>query len=160
MEYLKDLNATQAAIRAGYSEKTAKSVGQENLTKPDIANRISEAKAERSDRTKVSADWLLSQLFQEAVADVADLYNEATGALKPVHEWPKIWRQGLVSGVDISELNVDGQVIGQVAKVKLADRTRIKELIGKHVDVNAFKEQVEHKGLEAPQIIINRPNGD
>ncbi len=45
-EYLKDLNATQAAIRAGYSEKTARATGSENLSKPDIADRIAELKAE------------------------------------------------------------------------------------------------------------------
>ena len=41
-EYLVDLNACQAAIRAGYSKKTAKAIGHENLTKPDVANRIAE----------------------------------------------------------------------------------------------------------------------
>lgn len=50
-EYLIDLNATQAAIRAGYSPDTAKSIGSENLTKPDIQARIAKAMAERSKRT-------------------------------------------------------------------------------------------------------------
>jgi len=159
-EYLVDLNATQAAIRAGYSEKTARSQGQRLLTDVDIQEAITSGKGERSERTKIDADWLLAHLADEAVADMADLYEEDTGALKPIHKWPKIWRQGLVAGVDVNELNVEGKTIGQTVKIKLADRTRIRELIGKHVDVSAFSERIEHKGLEAPQIIINRPNGD
>ena len=92
-EYLIDLNATQAAIRAGYSEATAKDIGCENLAKPNIKSAIDKALKERSERTKIDADWLLRRLAAEAEADLADIYDRATGALKPVHEWPKIWRQ-------------------------------------------------------------------
>ena len=52
-EYLIDLNATQAAIRAGYSPETAYSIGQENLKKPELHTRISRAMAERSKRTGI-----------------------------------------------------------------------------------------------------------
>jgi phage terminase small subunit len=55
-EYLIDLNATQAAIRAGYSEKTAYSIGNENLSKPEIAKAIETAQQERSQRTEITAD--------------------------------------------------------------------------------------------------------
>ena len=58
-EYLIDLNATQAAIRAGYSPDTAKSIGSENLTKPDIKAQIARAMAERSRRTGVNADRVI-----------------------------------------------------------------------------------------------------
>ncbi|MGU3387264.1 terminase small subunit [Methylobacterium sp. D53M] len=58
-EYLVDLNATQAAIRAGYSEATAYSIGNENLSKPEIAEAIATAQAARSERTKVTADEVL-----------------------------------------------------------------------------------------------------
>lgn len=58
-EYLIDLNATQAAIRAGYSEKTARAIGSENLIKPDIQARLQELMSERNRRTDVDADWVL-----------------------------------------------------------------------------------------------------
>ena len=58
-EYLIDLNATQAAIRAGYSEKTAKEIGCENLTKPNIAVFIQELMANREQRVETDADWVL-----------------------------------------------------------------------------------------------------
>lgn len=61
-EYLIDLNATQAAIRAGYSEHTATAIGHENLSKPDIADQIAELKAERSAETKITAAWVMERL--------------------------------------------------------------------------------------------------
>ncbi len=61
-EYLVDLNATQAAVRAGYSEKTAYSVGHENLKKPEVAAAIQEAMEVRSQRTEIAQDWILEQL--------------------------------------------------------------------------------------------------
>ena len=65
-EYLIDLNATQAAIRAGYSEKTAKSIGQENLTKPDIQECIQKQLDQRSERTEITADRVLQALAEIA----------------------------------------------------------------------------------------------
>lgn len=58
-EYLVDLNATQAAIRSGYSKKTAASIGDENLRKPEIASAIRKAKETRSKRTQVNQDYVL-----------------------------------------------------------------------------------------------------
>ena len=61
-EYLVDLNATQAAIRAGYSEKTAYSIGQENLKKPEVAEAVIAAQAERSERTEITQDYVLTSI--------------------------------------------------------------------------------------------------
>ncbi len=59
LEYLIDLNATQAAIRAGYSVKTAKDIACENLAKPNIQARIAEAMKERAEKTKIDAAYVL-----------------------------------------------------------------------------------------------------
>lgn len=58
-EYLVDLNATQAAIRAGYSKETAQQMGSENLSKPVIAEMIQSLMAERSQRVQIDADYVL-----------------------------------------------------------------------------------------------------
>lgn len=65
-EYLKDLNATQAAIRAGYSAHTAYSIGQENLNKPEIKQAIDAAMSERQQRTAITADYVLHSLHEIA----------------------------------------------------------------------------------------------
>lgn len=144
-EYLIDYNATQAAIRAGYSEKSAYKSGYENTKKPPIAEAIAKAMERRSDRTQIDADWLLTRLADEAEADLADILDEG-GSVRPVSEWPKIWRQGLVAGIDVeTRATGDGPEV-TIRKVKLSDRIRRLDLIGKHVDVQAFRERVEHSG--------------
>ena len=65
-EYLVDLNATQAAIRAGYSEKTARSQGQRLLTNVDIAMAIEAGQTERSERTEVTQDYVL-EVIRETI---------------------------------------------------------------------------------------------
>ena len=67
-EYLIDLNATQAAIRAGYSARTAKAIASENLTKPYIAAEIAAAFAARSERTEVTQDRVIEELALIAFA--------------------------------------------------------------------------------------------
>lgn len=148
-EYLIDLNATQAAIRAGYSARTANVQAVEIMSRPRVKAAIDAAKLERSAETKIDAAWVLKRLALEADADLADIYFE-NGAIKPVHEWPKIWRQGLVAGVEHVEVkDSEGNATGDVVvKVKISDRVRRLELIGKHVGVNAFQDQVKIAGVE------------
>ena len=149
-EYLVDLNATQAAIRAGYSSKRADAMGHENLRKPVVAAALKERMDKRAERTQIDADWMLKRLAQDATADVADLYDE-NGNLRPVHEWPMAWRTGLVAGIDTVQERIGTDEEGKpefatVRKVRLADRTKLLELIGKHIDVGAFKDRIEHSG--------------
>lgn len=149
-EYLIDLNATQAAVRAGYSEKTAQQMGAENLSKPMVKAAIDSAIKSRTIETQIDANWVLRRLAAEADADVNDLYDE-TGAIKPVREWPLIWRQGLVAGIKHQELrDSEGNRTGEyIVDIKISDRIRRLELIGKHVRVNAFQDTVNHVGLDA-----------
>ena len=69
-EYLIDLNATQAAIRAGYSKKTAQRIGSENLSKPLIAAAVAAGQAERAKRTEIDADYVLT-----AIKDTIEQYR-------------------------------------------------------------------------------------
>lgn len=71
-EYLIDLNATQAAIRAGYSRKTAYSIGQENLTKPEIQEAIQVENDKRSGRTQITQDYVLQKLKEIADKPASD----------------------------------------------------------------------------------------
>mgnify|MGYP002712675463 CR=1 FL=1 len=150
-EYLMDLNATQAAIRAGYSEATAHVQGPRLLDNVAVREFLSASGQKRSERTQIDAAWMLKRLAEEAEADVADLYDE-DGKLKPVKDWPKIWRQGLVAGLK-TQVSEDGVAI---IDVKLSDRIRRLELIGKHVAVNAFQDVVQHKGLEGLAARLDR----
>jgi phage terminase small subunit len=81
-EYLIDVNATQAAIRAGYSKKTAHVIGTENLRKPAIAAAVAEAQADRTERTNITQDYVLESIFAAMErCKQADSFN-ATGVFK------------------------------------------------------------------------------
>lgn len=136
-EYLIDLNGKEAAIRAGYSAKTAKELAYKLMHSPAVLAAIKKTMDERARRVKVDADWVLRRLHDEATADIAQLYDDA-GNLLPVKQWPMVFRQGLVVGVDIE----DDQGV-KVRKIKMLDRTKTIELLGKHVGVGAFKERIE-----------------
>lgn len=142
-EYLIDLNGTQAALRAGYSEKTAGRQACELLEKTHIAEAIAEAKAKRSIKTSIDATYVLNRLVEIDQMDVADILDDA-GNMLPVRDWPKCWRQ-TISGLDVNEI-LSGDVATVIKKIKWPDKVKNLELIGKHVDVQAFKDQVGLSG--------------
>ena len=148
-EYLIDLNATQAAIRSGYSEKTAKSIGQENLTKPDIQKAIEEAQNKRQEQTQIDAAYVLKRLVEIDQMDVLDIMDD-DGNVKPLRDWPKIWRQ-YISNIETISMD-DGE--GWLKKIKWPDKVKNLELLGKHVSVGAFKDKIEHTGPNGGDINV------
>ena len=146
-EYLVDLNGTQAAIRAGYSPKTAKQQGARLLTNADVKAAVDAAIAARSERVQIDADYVLRRLYEMAEADRADLYDDA-GNLLPVKEWPGVWRKGMVTGIEIEALyegrGEEREQVGHVKKIRTETPLAILQTLGKHVRVNAFREQVGH----------------
>jgi len=138
-EYLIDLNATQAAIRAGYSEKTACAIGTENLRKPNIAIFITEMKTKRSEDTRIDAAWVLKEMKSIHELDVIDICA-CDGSLLPLSDWPKPWRI-YISGLDLSEVKIGDDINAVIKKIKWPDKAKNLEMIGKHVDVQAWNEK-------------------
>lgn len=81
-EYLVDLNATQAAIRAGYSVDSARQMASENLSKPYIQAAISEARKAQQERTGITADKVLAEIASIAMADPRELVEVKTGCCR------------------------------------------------------------------------------
>lgn len=136
-EYLIDLNATQAAIRAGYSLDTAKSIGSENLTKPDIQARIAKAMAERSRRTGVNADRVVMELAKIAFVNAKDVIDPDTATVRP-DALPE--DTAAIQSVKVKTFGEDGLE----REVKMADKLRALELLGRHLGM--FKDKVELSG--------------
>ncbi|VEJ54617.1 terminase small subunit [Pragia fontium] len=142
-EYIVDLNATQAAIRAGYSEKTAQEQSSRLLSNVMIQSRIAELNADRLERVRIDADYVLNRLVEIDQMDVLDILTDS-GDLKPVADWPKAWRTTL-SGLEVTAMMGDGDSAALLKKIKWPDKVKNLELLGKHISVQAFKEQVEQK---------------
>ncbi|KVI87421.1 terminase [Enterobacter hormaechei subsp. steigerwaltii] len=149
-EYIKcPENQTQAAINAGYSHKTAGKFASQNMRDERVKKRIAELMEERNKRMRVSADYVLMRLVEIDQMDVIDILDDE-GGLKPISQWPKVWRTSL-SAMDINRIRMAGKddeddIESTLQKIKWPDKVKNLELIGKHVDVNAFKERLEVSG--------------
>lgn len=143
-EYLIDLNAAQAAIRAGYAVKGAKDQAYQLMQRPEVVAAIKEAIEARNQRVQVDADYVLNRLTEIDQMDLLDILDDDM-SIKPLSKWPKVWRQSL-SGFDIAEMfegvGKERDLVGLMKKIKWPDKVKNLELLGKHVNVNAFREQV------------------
>jgi len=152
-------NQRQAAIDAGFSPNTAAAKASVMMRDERIQKRIAELMEERNKRLRVSADYVLRRLVEIDQMDVLDILND-DGGMKPIAEWPKVWRTSL-SAMDIATIKTTQASLQKengeadlsvedvehiLKKVKWPDKVKNLELIGKHVDVNAFKERVEVSG--------------
>ncbi len=146
-EYLIDLNATQAALRAGYRPRTAAKAAEwihpEHPSKPRLREYLEAALAERSRRTGVTADRVVRELARVAFADPLEIIDPQTGGL--MAEIPRDDRAAIAGyrkkdGDDWTE-----------REVKLADKTRALELLGRHLGM--FTDNVKVEKTEIPVII-------
>nr|WP_205690551.1 MULTISPECIES: terminase small subunit [Citrobacter freundii complex] len=141
-------NQTQAAINAGFSPNTAAVKASVMMRDERIQKRIAELMEERNKRLRVSADYVLLRLVEIDQMDVIDILNDDM-SIKPVSEWPKVWRQYL-TGFELADMfegrGDEKELVGILKKIKWPDKVKNLELIGKHVDVNAFKERLEVSG--------------
>ncbi|HBR3279589.1 TPA: terminase small subunit [Klebsiella pneumoniae] len=146
-EYVKcPENQTQAAINAGFSPKSAHVKASTMMRDERIQKRITELMEERNKRLRVSADYVLLRLVEIDQMDVIDILDDE-GGLKPISQWPKVWRTS-ISAVDINRIRMamkddEEDIESTLQKIKWPDKVKNLELIGKHVDVNAFKERME-----------------
>lgn len=136
-EYLIDLNATQAAIRAGYSPDTAKEIGCENLTKPNIRACVDREMAERSKRTGVNADRVVRELAKIAFVNAADVINAKDATLRNDASEDDT---AAIQSVKVKTFGDDGLE----REIKMADKLKALELLGKHLGM--FKDKLELSG--------------
>ena len=152
-EYLIDLNASQAIIRAGYKTKYPDKMGSQLLGNARVMALIQKAMDERNKRIEMDADEVLTSLVEIKEMNIKDILTDG-GDLKPISEWPDIWCT-TISGIDITTIG-SGNMEAILKKIKWPDKVKILELIGKHVKVQAFKERLDHSsddGSMTPTVI-------
>lgn len=143
-EYLVDLNATQAAIRAGYSKKTARGTAWQLLQKPEIQAEIQRLMDKRANRTEITADRVLMEIARVAFLDPRRFYD-GQGRLLPIGELPDDVAAALASMEEVvSKVPGEPDEVEYTKKIKMADKLRALELAGKHLKL--FTDKVELSG--------------
>jgi phage terminase small subunit len=154
-EYLIDLNATQAAIRAGYSQNTARSQGAENLTKPDIQERLSELNKSRLEATGISQKRVLEEYAKIAFFDIREIFD-VDGGLINVKQLDSASAGAIASIKSSEEWGEDEEgnktVTGTIKEVKVFDKIRALQDLGKHLGL--FEKDNSQKTPETPKQVI------
>jgi len=139
-EYLLDLNATKAAIRAGYSKKSARQQGAENLSKPVIQAAIQQAMDERSLRTEIKADQVIEELARIGFSDITHYIKTGPkGKLifRNLNELPgELMRC-------VAELSETQNKYGDARRIKMYDKLRALEMLAKHLKLLGGDEEVQ-----------------
>jgi phage terminase small subunit len=152
-EYLVDLNATQAAIRAGYSQKTAGWIGNQLLAKTHIAEAVQKAMAKREHRTEITQDMVLREYAKLAFLDPRRFYDDA-GNLLPVKELPDDVAAALSSMEVVTERA--GELEIAVRKIKFSDKKAALDSIARHLGM--FKDKTELTGDSMVlNLVLNGP---
>lgn len=136
-EYLADMNATQAAIRAGYSDKTAHSIGPRLLENVGVQKKVESLKAERAKNLDITAERVLIELARLAFGDPSEIVSVGKRGkviVKPTEQLTEDQRRTIAA---ISE-TPNG------LKIKFADKLRALELVGKHIGL--FEERIRIDG--------------
>lgn len=149
-EYLVDLNATQAAIRAGYSATSANQIGTENLAKPCIRACIDKALAEQSKRTGVNADRVVRELARIAFVKADDVISMTDATIKPDAS-----RDDLAAIASVKVKQTYGDYEGIEREVKLCDKIKALELLGRRLGM--FTDNINLSGDLGVQLIDDIP---
>ena len=150
-EYLIDLNATQAAIRAGYSPNTAQEQSSRLLSNVMVKNEIDKAMAQRSRRTGISQDRVLRELAKIAFVNPNDVINFSDATVKMTSE------ENLAAIASVKVKKIPGEYGDATEReVKLYDKLRALDLLGRHLGM--FKDKIEINGDMGVKIVDDIPD--
>lgn len=152
-EYLVDLNATQAAIRAGYSKKTATIIGFENLSKPNISYMIQKRREKLAEKVEITQERVLQEYAKLAFLDPQEFYDK-NGGLLSIPDLPKDVAAAL-SGMDVmTSFNKDSESVDTIKKIKFSDKKAALDSVAKHLGM--FSDKAEQGlTLAATQAILS-----
>ena len=129
-EYMIDFNATQAAIRAGYSEKTAYSQGQRLLKNVEVQAEIAKRSEKHAAKLDITAERILAAIAAVAFGDIRGMFDENGQLLRP-HDWDD-QTAASVAGFDVVTVNLGEGAVEYVAKIKRADNLRGLDMLARH----------------------------
>ena len=156
-EYLKDLNATQAAIRAGFSAKTAEWIGPQVLGKSHVADAIAEAIKAREARTQITQDRVLREFARIAFLDPRALFDD-NGSPRRIVDLDDD-TAAAVSGLDVATVGNVEMGIGEVQKIKIADKIAALTQLGRHLGMFNDKLKVGGDAENPLRLLLDEISG-
>ncbi len=151
-EYLVDLKGEAAAIRAGYSPKTAKVQASQTLTRLNVQAAVEAGYKARQKRTQITGDATVRELNRLAHADIRQFYDEH-GQLKPIHELPDDLA-ACISSIEVVKKNLtagDG-TLEYIYRIKLWNKPQALELLGRHQGI--FREDQPSDAPDVPAFTL------
>lgn len=142
-EYLIDLNATQAAIRAGYSPVSANTFGTALIKQQRIIDHLKELMDERSKRVEIKQDRVIIEIARLAFNDPRKAFD-ADGNLLPIQAWPDEVAAAIAS-IKVLETKNDEGTVSQTKEIKFWDKSKNLDLAARHLGM--LKDKVEHTGV-------------
>lgn len=159
-EYLIDFNATKAAIRAGYSKKSAYSIGSENLTKPEIQEYLAKKSDKVANKLGINQERVLQEIARLAFSDIRKYYDE-DGKLKPIHELDDDAAAAL-AGVEVDELfdqqGFNKVEVGQTKKIKVWNKKDGLEQLARYLGL--YEKDNKQKQTPVPVMNIDPLGGE
>lgn len=156
-EYIKDFHITDAAKRAGYSDKTAYSIGWNLLNKVEIGHYLSYLISARAKRTQVTADRVVQEIAKIAFHDVNELMDYINGGVL-FKDLKDMQFSEIIKEITVKEqINKKGERAGKIATIKVHDKVKALELLGKHTAI--FTENINllsgGKPIETNTTVVN-----
>lgn len=149
-EYLVDLNATQAAIRAGYSRKSAGTAGPKLLKRADVGEAVRQAIQERERRVAVTQDMVIEELSHIAFGSLRDAATWGPDGLELVDSAALTPEQA----AGVAEVSETVTSAGGSKRIKRHDKVKALELLGKHLGV--WTDKIEHSGGATAEVQVFR----
>jgi len=169
-EYLIDCNETKAALRAGYSEKSARNQGHRLMKNDEVRAEIQRLMDERKKRVGIDADKTLINVAKMANYDIRDIVEIDTESMKGLFRFDPNTEEFIpVEGPQATIVRIkplddtNAHLITKIKQgkygleVEFPDRIRANELLGKHLKLFTDKQEVEHKGKIEVVFGISRP---
>lgn len=155
-EYVKDFNGTQAAIRAGYSKKTAAEIASENLTKPHIAAAILEASKQHAEAVRLSAKEAWQELRCLAKSDIGEIFDFSGDVvrMKPANQIPEHARRAIKSMKTKRYTEGHGDDAKEVEVVEFQFWDKPGQIIVALKAIGELKDKVEHTGADGKPIEV------
>lgn len=151
-EYLIDLNATQAAIRAGYSAKTAEWIGPQLLTKSHVASAVGAAQQKRGEKTGVTAERVVQEIARLAFFDPRKLLK-SDGEPVPLQELDDDTAAAIAGVETATERQRGEEGVTVIRKYKIADKNSALEKLAKHLGIYELD---NHQKTDALTEVLNR----